>query len=85
MREISCIRKYKDPVIGFSWDVGAPYDQVVQTQERAWLPVAFFAAGKGIETPADGALMMQLGCDAECLLGLRFFRIPRGRRSVLGT
>ncbi|MFD1514917.1 pyridoxal 5'-phosphate synthase lyase subunit PdxS [Halomarina rubra] len=40
----------------------APRDLVHETAERGRLPVVNFAAG-GIATPADAALMMQLGCD----------------------
>lgn len=41
---------------------GVPYDLLIQTAELKRLPVVNFAAG-GIATPADAALMMQLGCD----------------------
>ena len=40
----------------------APRELVHETAERGRLPVVNFAAG-GIATPADAALMMQLGCD----------------------
>lgn len=40
----------------------APYDLVKWVAENGKLPVVNFAAG-GIATPADAALMMQLGCD----------------------
>ncbi|NLM24728.1 MAG: pyridoxal 5'-phosphate synthase lyase subunit PdxS [Firmicutes bacterium] len=40
----------------------APYDLVKWVSEHGKLPVVNFAAG-GIATPADAALMMQLGCD----------------------
>ena len=40
----------------------APRQLVHETAERGRLPVVNFAAG-GIATPADAALMMQLGCD----------------------
>lgn len=40
----------------------APADLVHETAERGRVPVVNFAAG-GIATPADAALMMQLGCD----------------------
>lgn len=40
----------------------APYDLVCYVHEHGQLPVVNFAAG-GIATPADAALMMQLGCD----------------------
>lgn len=43
-------------------EMGAPYELVVQVAELGHLPVVNFAAG-GIATPADAALMMQLGCD----------------------
>ena len=43
-------------------EMGAPYDLVVETARLGRLPVVNFAAG-GIATPADAALMMQLGVD----------------------
>lgn len=43
-------------------EMGAPYDLVKYVHENNKLPVVNFAAG-GIATPADAALMMQLGCD----------------------
>lgn len=43
-------------------EMGAPYDLVLYIAENGKLPVLNFAAG-GIATPADAALMMQLGCD----------------------
>ena len=43
-------------------EIGAPYDLVKYVHENGKLPVVNFAAG-GIATPADAALMMQLGCD----------------------
>ncbi|MGQ9631026.1 MAG: pyridoxal 5'-phosphate synthase lyase subunit PdxS [bacterium] len=42
--------------------LGAPYELVVEVAETGRLPVVNFAAG-GIATPADAALMMQLGAD----------------------
>jgi len=42
--------------------LGAPYHIVVETAELGKLPVPNFAAG-GIATPADAALMMQLGAE----------------------
>ena len=42
--------------------MGAPYDLVVQVAETGTLPVPNFAAG-GVATPADAALMMQLGAE----------------------
>lgn len=43
-------------------ELQAPYDLVIYVAENNQLPVVNFAAG-GIATPADAALMMQLGCD----------------------
>jgi pyridoxal 5'-phosphate synthase pdxS subunit len=43
-------------------DLGAPYQMLLAIREHGRLPVVNFAAG-GIATPADAALMMQLGCD----------------------
>lgn len=43
-------------------DLGAPYELVLETRVLGRLPVVNFAAG-GIATPADAALMMQLGAD----------------------
>jgi pyridoxal 5'-phosphate synthase pdxS subunit len=40
----------------------APLDVVREVAERGWLPVPLFCAG-GIATPADAALMMQLGAE----------------------
>ena len=46
----------------YAKELGAPYDLVRETKELGRLPVVNFAAG-GIATPADAALMMQLGVD----------------------
>lgn len=43
-------------------EMGAPYDLVLYVAENGRLPVVNFAAG-GVATPADAALLMQLGCD----------------------
>ena len=43
-------------------ELRAPYELVREVAETGRLPVVNFAAG-GIATPADAALMMQLGCD----------------------
>jgi pyridoxal 5'-phosphate synthase pdxS subunit len=43
-------------------EFGAPYELVLQVRELGRLPVVNFAAG-GVATPADAALMMELGCD----------------------
>jgi pyridoxal 5'-phosphate synthase pdxS subunit len=51
-----------EELMAYSKDIGAPYELVVETKELGRLPVVNFAAG-GIATPADAALMMQLGVD----------------------
>ncbi|XP_057535928.1 pyridoxal 5'-phosphate synthase-like subunit PDX1.2 [Amaranthus tricolor] len=51
-----------DEVFTFAKKIGAPYDLVAQTKQMGRLPVVHFASG-GIYTPADAALVMQLGCD----------------------
>lgn len=43
-------------------EIGAPYELVKFVHDNGKLPVVNFAAG-GVATPADAALMMQLGCD----------------------
>jgi len=51
-----------EEVMAFAKELGAPYDLMLETRELGHLPVVNFAAG-GIATPADAALMMQLGVD----------------------
>jgi len=51
-----------EEVTGFAKVNGFPYELALQVRELGRLPVVNFAAG-GIATPADAALMMQLGCD----------------------
>ncbi|MCP4544130.1 MAG: pyridoxal 5'-phosphate synthase lyase subunit PdxS [Chloroflexi bacterium] len=48
--------------MAYAKEIGAPYSLVVETAELGRLPVVNFAAG-GVATPADAALMMQLGVD----------------------
>ncbi len=52
----------KEELMTFTKENGAPYDLVVYVAENGKLPVVNFAAG-GIATPADAALMMQLGSE----------------------
>ncbi len=46
----------------YARQIGAPFELVVQVAETGKLPVVNFAAG-GIATPADAALMMQIGVE----------------------
>lgn len=52
----------EDQMMAFSKEIGAPYHLVAETRQEGRLPVVNFAAG-GIATPADAAMMMQLGMD----------------------
>jgi pyridoxal 5'-phosphate synthase pdxS subunit len=51
-----------DELMRYSKEIGAPYELVKETKELGRMPVVNFAAG-GVATPADAALMMQLGVD----------------------
>ena len=51
-----------DELMSQARDLRAPFDLVKEVASTGRLPVVNFAAG-GIATPADAALMMQLGCD----------------------
>src|SRR5574337_947055 len=51
-----------DELMHVAKETGAPYELVRETAQLGRLPVVNFAAG-GIATPADAALMMQLGVD----------------------
>jgi pyridoxal 5'-phosphate synthase pdxS subunit len=67
--------------------MGAPYELVAETAQLGRLPVVNFAAG-GIATPADAALMMQLGVDG-VFVGSGIFKssnpAARARAIVLAT
>ncbi len=51
-----------EEMMAYAKEIGAPYHLVVETASLGRLPVVNFAAG-GLATPADAALMMQLGVD----------------------
>jgi pyridoxal 5'-phosphate synthase pdxS subunit len=73
---VEAVRHMRTVTDGISWvaglrseqlydaakDLGAPFELVRWVHEQGKLPVVNFSAG-GIATPADAALMMQLGCD----------------------
>ncbi len=67
--------------------LGAPYDLLLEVAETGKLPVVNFAAG-GVATPADAALMMQLGADG-IFVGSGIFKSgnpeARGRAIVMAT
>lgn len=52
----------RDELMSAARDLKAPYELVLYVHENGKLPVVNFAAG-GVATPADAALMMQLGVD----------------------
>jgi len=52
----------EEELMAYSKEIGAPYELVLETRSLGRLPVVNFAAG-GVATPADAALMMQLGVD----------------------
>jgi pyridoxal 5'-phosphate synthase pdxS subunit len=52
----------EEELMAYAKEIGAPYDLVKETKELGRMPVVNFAAG-GVATPADAALMMQLGVD----------------------
>jgi len=60
------IRKIKamdpDELWSYAKEIAAPFDLVKETARLGRLPVVNFAAG-GVATPADAAMMMQLGVD----------------------
>jgi pyridoxal 5'-phosphate synthase pdxS subunit len=68
-------------------ELGAPYDLVQEVAALGRLPVVLFTAG-GIATPADAAMMMQLGADG-VFVGSGIFKsgdpVKRGRAIVEAT
>jgi pyridoxal 5'-phosphate synthase pdxS subunit len=68
-------------------NLGAPYELIVEVARSGKLPVVNFAAG-GVATPADAALMMQLGADG-IFVGSGIFKssnpVARGRAVVMAT
>ncbi|MGL4664052.1 MAG: pyridoxal 5'-phosphate synthase lyase subunit PdxS [Clostridium butyricum] len=80
-------KESKEELMTIAKNHGAPYDLVKYVWENGKLPVVNFAAG-GIATPADAALMMQLGCDG-VFVGSGIFKSDnpekRARAIVLAT
>jgi pyridoxal 5'-phosphate synthase pdxS subunit len=52
----------EDELMAIAKEMGAPFELVVEVHKTGKLPVVNFAAG-GVATPADAALMMQLGAE----------------------
>ncbi len=64
-----------DELMATARDLRAPYELVKEVHETGNLPVVNFAAG-GVSTPADAALMMQLGVDG-IFVGSGIFKSER--------
>jgi pyridoxal 5'-phosphate synthase pdxS subunit len=81
IRHLQTMRE--DELMAYSKQLGAPLTFVKQTKELGHLPVVNFAAG-GIATPADAALMMQLGMDG-VFVGSGIFKSgdPPGRAKAI--
>jgi pyridoxal 5'-phosphate synthase pdxS subunit len=84
---LSEIRKLQvmgeDELMSYTKEIGAPYELVKETKALGKLPVVNFAAG-GLATPADAALMMQLGMDG-VFVGSGIFKssIPERRAKAI--
>ena len=52
----------QDEMFTYAKEIGAPFQLVEETAELGRLPVVLFAAG-GLATPADAALLMEIGVD----------------------
>nr|NNM91200.1 pyridoxal 5'-phosphate synthase lyase subunit PdxS [Bacilli bacterium] len=60
LRKIAAMSE--DELVAESKNLGAPYELLLEIHKTGTLPVVNFAAG-GVATPADAALMMELGAD----------------------
>src|SRR5207249_9677672 len=85
IRRLRALRQ--DELMAEAKRLGAPFELVREIQETGALPVVNFSAG-GIATPADAALMMQLGADGN-FVGSGIFKsddpAPRARAIVEAT
>jgi pyridoxal 5'-phosphate synthase pdxS subunit len=76
-----------EEVVGFAKANSLPHELALEARKLGRLPVVNFAAG-GIATPADAALMMQLGCDG-VFVGSGIFKssdpVRRARAIVKAT
>lgn len=85
MRIIQTLRK--DELMAYAKNLGAPLELVQYVHENGKLPVPNFSAG-GIATPADAALMMQLGAETN-FVGSGIFKSEdpseRAKAIVLAT
>jgi pyridoxal 5'-phosphate synthase pdxS subunit len=85
MREITAQIKRlsglgSEELAGAAKELRAPLDVVRDVAARGWLPVPLFCAG-GIATPADAALMMQLGAEGNFVGSGIFKSVDPARRA----
>jgi len=77
----------EDELMAEAKELGAPFELVAEVHKTGKLPVVNFAAG-GVATPADAALMMQLGADG-VFVGSGIFKASnpevRGKAVVKAT
>jgi len=82
MRRLTTLRD--DELMAAAKELGAPYEWVEWVHQHGALPVPNFAAG-GVATPADAALMMQLGAES-VFVGSGVFKsadpVPRAKSIV---
>jgi pyridoxal 5'-phosphate synthase pdxS subunit len=82
MRRLGSLRE--EELMTAAKELGAPYELVIEVAKTGKLPVPNFSAG-GVATPADAALMMQLGAEA-VFVGSGIFKsadpVRRGRAIV---
>jgi pyridoxal 5'-phosphate synthase pdxS subunit len=73
----------EEELMAMAKELGAPHSILVAIRDAGRLPVVNFAAG-GIATPADAAMMMQLGCDG-VFVGSGIFKSsdPAGRARAI--
>jgi pyridoxal 5'-phosphate synthase pdxS subunit len=85
IRKLTTMRE--EELMAEAKNMGAPYELVLEVARTGRLPVVNFAAG-GIATPADAALMMQLGMDG-VFVGSGIFKSAdparRARAIVMAT
>lgn len=63
----------EEELYAFAKELQAPYHLLKETARLRRLPVVNFAAG-GLATPADAAMLMQLGCDG-VFVGSGIFKV----------
>jgi pyridoxal 5'-phosphate synthase pdxS subunit len=68
----------EEELVARARDLGASYELVVEVARAKRLPVVLFCAG-GVATPADAALMMQLGAEG-IFVGSGIFKSQKPKR-----